>query len=194
MIKVLVLVGLVAIDESSEHNANKIEIIIELSEECISFSSIHPCKASIKSWWRMISNWGLESRGNWFIITITQLPQEIREGSSNTGNWGKTTINPAGKINSWLSRAWDPQIYWNLCQYNVSPIRQKWLHSKICFDKPKAPWWSIKLIPVVHEDVWCPDGGGREPEILHVPVLWLIPPKVVVYPLLKVIIRVMIHS
>ena len=53
---------------------------------------------------------------------------------------------------------------------------------------------STKLIPVVHQDVWCPDGGGREPKIFNVSILWLIPPEIVVYPLLKVIGRVMIHS
>ena len=42
MIKVLVLVGLVAIDESSEHNANKIEIIIELSEEWVHQFQFNP--------------------------------------------------------------------------------------------------------------------------------------------------------
>ena len=42
MIKVLVLVGSVAIDESSEHNANKIEIIIELSEEWVHQFQFNP--------------------------------------------------------------------------------------------------------------------------------------------------------
>ena len=185
MIKVLVLVGSVAIDESSEHNANKIEIIIELSEECISFSSIHPCKASIKSWWRMISNWGLESRGNWFIITITQLPQEIREGSNSN--------EKSGKINFWLS--WEPQIYWNLCQYNLA----QFVRSGCIPRFQDLLNWSKRskielIIPVVHEDVWRPDCGGREAQILDISILWLIPPEIVIYPLLKAIIRVMIHS
>ena len=42
------------------------------------------------------------------------------------------------------------------------------------------------VVPVVHEDVRGPDGAGREPEVLHVTVLCLIPPQVVVRPLLKI--------
>ena len=42
------------------------------------------------------------------------------------------------------------------------------------------------VVPVVHEDVGGPDGAGREPEVLHVTVLGLIPPQVVVRPLLKI--------
>ena len=38
--------------------------------------------------------------------------------------------------------------------------------------------------PVVHEYVRCPDGGGREAEILDVAILGLIPSEVVVNPLL----------
>ena len=44
----------------------------------------------------------------------------------------------------------------------------------------------IYCVPVVHEDVGGPDGAGREPEVLHVPVLSLIPPQVVVRPLLEI--------
>ena len=42
------------------------------------------------------------------------------------------------------------------------------------------------VVPVVHEDVRGPDGAGGKPEVLHVPVLCLIPPQVVVRPLLKI--------
>ena len=48
-----------------------------------------------------------------------------------------------------------------------------------------SPLLSI-VVPVVHEDVRGPDGAGGEPEVLHVPVLCLIPPQVVVRPLLKI--------
>ena len=44
----------------------------------------------------------------------------------------------------------------------------------------------VYCVPVVHQDVGGPDGAGREPEVLHVPVLSLIPPQVVVRPLLKI--------
>ena len=44
----------------------------------------------------------------------------------------------------------------------------------------------IYCAPVVHEDVRGPDGAGGEPEVLHVPVLSLIPPQVVVRPLLEI--------
>ena len=44
----------------------------------------------------------------------------------------------------------------------------------------------LYCVPVVHQDVRGPDGAGGEPEVLHVPVLSLIPPQVVVRPLLKI--------
>ena len=43
----------------------------------------------------------------------------------------------------------------------------------------------IILEPVVHEDVWLPEVGGRHPDVLHVVVLRGVPPHVGVRPLLR---------
>ena len=43
----------------------------------------------------------------------------------------------------------------------------------------------IILEPVVHEDVWLPEVGGRHPDVLHVVVLRGVPPHVRVRPLLE---------